>query len=240
MKIYIGTSGYNYREWKGSFYPDDLPQKKWLPYYSGIFNTVEINNSFYVTVKPKTYQNWYLETPKDFNFVIKGHRYITQLKKLKNIEDSVSLFFENAKPLQEKLKVVLWQFPANFSYSVEHFERLKYFLEILPQNIKHAFEFREKGWFVEKVEKLLGKNNSTLVISQSSKFPEIELPGNKLVYIRFHGPKGLYSSGYSKSELLNWSKKINKYSKDKEVFAFFNNDNGGYATKNALELKNMF
>ncbi len=239
MKIRIGTSGFNYKEWKGSFYPDNLPQKKWLEFYASKFDSVEINNSFYITVKPATYENWYKITPAHFIFVIKGHRFITQLKKLAGVEDSVRLFFENAKPLGEKLKVVLWQFPRNFSFNEKSFERLKTFLDLVPQNIKHAFEFREKGWFRDEVCQLLEANNSTLVIAQSSKFPEIEMPGGKLVYIRLHGPKGLYSSGYTDNQLENWAKKIRLYSKKEEVYAFFNNDNGGYATENAMRLKSL-
>ena len=239
MKIFIGTSGYNYRGWKGQFYPEDLPQKKWLEYYTTRFSAVEINNSFYVSVRSTTFANWYLETPKDFSFIIKGHRFITQLKKLNDVEEPVEFFFKNMVPLKEKVKVVLWQFPRNFSYSEEHFDRLQNFLKLLPQEIKHAFEFREEGWFQEKVCKLLDENNSTLVISQSSKFPEIEMPGNRFVYIRFHGPRGLYSSGYTDEELSEWARKIKNYSKKTEVFAFFNNDSGGYATENAKKLSSL-
>ncbi|HVT01418.1 MAG TPA: DUF72 domain-containing protein [Patescibacteria group bacterium] len=239
MKIIVGTSGFNYKSWRGDFYPAELPQTEWLKFYASKFNSVEINNSFYVTVKPATYKNWNEQTPSDFQFVVKGHRFITQLKKLKDVEDSVDLFFKNAKPLGSKLKVVLWQFPANFSNTPEHFERLQRFVKVIPQTFKHAFEFRDKSWFAKDVESLLSKNNSTLVISQSSKFPEIEMTGKSLVYIRFHGPRSLYSSNYSDAELKSWSQKIKEYEKKMECFAYFNNDNGGYATKNALRLKEL-
>ncbi|MGE5041464.1 MAG: DUF72 domain-containing protein, partial [Candidatus Levyibacteriota bacterium] len=212
-----------------------LSQRKWLSFYAEQFSTVEINNSFYVSVKPETYEKWYRETPGDFVFTIKGHRYITQFRKLKDVEEPVELFFSGVFRLEDKLKCILWQFPRNFSYSEEHHIRLETFLKLLPQNIEHAFEFREEGWFREDVRLLLAGNNSSLVISSSQDFPEFELPVN-FSYLRFHGPKGLYSSSYSLEELNSWAEKIKEFKKHGNVYAYFNNDAYGYAPQNAKSL----
>lgn len=239
-KIYIGTSGYNYKSWRGDFYPEKLTQKEWLKFYSEKFNSVEINNSFYTTISQKTYKNWLEITPKNFGFVIKGHRYITQYKKLKNVDEEVGHFFDNILVLKDKLKCILWQFPKNFKFKDEYIDRLEVFLKLLPKNIFHAFEFREEGWFNTTVMNILEKNNSCLVVSQSSIFPEINMPSEKFTYLRFHGPEGLYSSGYSDGQLKKWAEKIKDYQKKKmTVFAFFNNDSGNYAVNNAEKLNNF-
>jgi uncharacterized protein YecE (DUF72 family) len=238
-RLFIGTSGYNYKEWKEKFYPRGLPQTKWLAYYASQFNTVEINNSFYTSVKKETYEKWYEQTPPEFTFVIKGHRYITQYKKLKNVGESVEQFFAQASGLREKMNCVLWQFPGNFvlsSNSDEIYNRLETFLKLLPQHIRHAFEFRDESWFVPEVNDLFKQYNASLVLSQSDKFPEIEMFNNTFAYIRFHGPTGLYSSKYADDDLKNWADRMKALLKSQDVYAYFNNDLSGYAIQNTQTL----
>src|SRR5256885_4403486 len=115
-RVSIGTSGYNYQDWKGNFYPDHLPQKEWLHYYSERFSTIEINASFYGNLSKTTYQKWAGQVGKNFIFSIKGSRFITHIKRLRDVNDSIKRFFDGAEGLEEKLAVVLWQFPSNFSF----------------------------------------------------------------------------------------------------------------------------
>lgn len=147
-KLYIGTSGWQYKGWKGNFYPEDIPQKDWLRYYSKQFNTVEINSSFYRQTKASTFKKWKAEVGPDFTFAIKAVRFITHVKRLKDTEESVRIFFDNAGALVSKSKrkrkhVILWQLPANFKKDIQ---RLKNFLDSLPKDFRHAFEFRHESW----------------------------------------------------------------------------------------------
>lgn len=244
MDIYIGTSGFSYGSWKGTFYPHDLSTKKWFEYYSQHYNTVEINSSFYRSLRAQTYDNWFKNSPDDFIFAIKAHRYITQLKKLKDIDEQVQYFFESVMALRHKLGVILWQFPKSFVLSPEHeqeyLERLVHLFEIVPTTVRHAFEFRDISWFVnEKVIRLFKTNNASVVISSSSQFPEREVLTADFVYIRFHGPEGLYSSSYSENQLREWVERINIVRKERDVYAYFNNDVSGYAIDNSNLLKDL-
>jgi uncharacterized protein YecE (DUF72 family) len=242
-KVFIGTSGFNYRDWKGKFYPDDLAQREWLSYYARQFKTIEINNSFYTVVRKETYEKWYQQTPGNFSFVIKGHRFITQLKKLNDVDDAVELFFSNVTGLREKLSCVLWQFPKSFRLNgekiedSENFKRLQQFLTLLPPKIRYAFEFRDISWFVPEVNELLQQHNASLVISQSNIFPEVILLNNTFAYLRFHGPAALYSSGYSDEELRTWAGKIKQFQQTQDVYIYFNNDAGGRAIENTRTLQ---
>ena len=197
--VYIGTSGYSYSHWSKVFYPRELPQSKWLEYYAENFNTVELNVTFYRLPQESAFSTWYKKTPKDFTFAVKGSRFITHVKKLNNIEDSLVLFMKRAKILKEKLGVILWQLPPNLKINTE---RLEDFLKNLKK-YKHinAFEFRNESWFDEKIYSLLKKYNSVLVIADSPRYPLEEILTADFVYVRFHGGKVLYGSEYSKKEL---------------------------------------
>jgi uncharacterized protein YecE (DUF72 family) len=239
-KVFIGTSGYNYRDWKERFYPPDLPSREWLRYFATQFPTVEINNSFYVATKQETYTRWYDMTPPDFQFSIKGHRMITQYKKLLHVEEEVALFFMNASALREKLAVILWQFPASFRIGEgkldEHLMRLETFLKLLPKDIKHAFEFRDTSWFGKDVQSLLKTYNASLVYSDSPRFPLLEDTVQPFSYIRFHGPEALYASSYTDYQLQIWAEKIQRFVENGDVYVYFNNDINGHAVENARRL----
>jgi len=256
MSIFIGTSGYSYPHWIDNFYPKDLPQSKWLEHYSKFFNTVELNVTFYRLPQESAFKNWYKRTPKDFLFVVKGSRFITHIKKLKGVEDSVKLFIKDrAEILKEKLGLILWQLPPNFKVAesckqsgirLEEFER---FLKLLtPYRLSHiaqfAFEFRNETWFNKEIYDLLKNYNCALVIADSPQLRSLSFAGQAqypltadFVYIRFHGGKILYGSEYSEKELKEWAYKIKKWSRGKDVFVYFNNDFQGFAVKNALKLK---
>jgi len=237
--LFIGTSGYNYKEWKGIFYPESLPKTKWLSFYSQNFNSIEINATFYGRFTKKTFEKWKDQTPRDFLFALKGSRYITHVKRIKNHELGIMDFFKNVKGLGEKLGVVLWQFPNNFKLKDENIKRLEAFIESLPVNIRQAFEFRDESWFVDNVFELLNKYNAGIAMNDSSVFPKMEKITGDFCYIRFHGPSNLYSSSYSDEELKIWAEKIKKYSKKYDIYCYFNNDVNGYAIENAKRLKEL-
>ncbi len=238
-KVFIGTSGYNYKHWQGKFYPQNLPQRQWLEFYAKHFNTVELNVTFYRLPYENVFKGWYNRTPKNFKFVIKGSRFITHIKRLKDCEDAVELFFKRACYLKDKLAGVLWQMPPSFDYD---FGRIRNFLALLknwPQYL-YSFEFRHKSWFNEKMVNLFNKYNVSICFADSPSYPAPEFTTGNFLYFRFHGGKTLYASRYSKEELKEWALKIRRLKKNKKmVLVFFNNDAYGFAVKNALELKKL-
>lgn len=237
-ELKIGCSGFHYWGWKGNFYPPDLPQKKWLDFYCKIFNTVELNVTFYRLPLASTFSKWHNETPSDFVFSIKGSRFITHIKRLLDPQEPLEIFFERALNLKEKLRVVLWQFSPSFKINIE---RLKFFLKLLKKYpVKNTLEFRHESWITEEVIDLCRKHNISLCTADWPEFID-ELPvTSDFVYIRRHGKGGSYATCYSKAELKKDAKRIRNYLKnDKDVFIYFNNDAFGYAPKNAKELMEM-
>jgi uncharacterized protein YecE (DUF72 family) len=241
--IYIGTSGFSYSAWKGKFYPEDLPQNEWLSFYAKTFETLEINASFYGTIGKAQYTRWHDQTGKDFKFAVKGHRLITQMKKLHEIDDAVKQFIYQTAGLGNKSAVMLWQFPRSFTLksdgAEEYKHRLRHFLDILPQDVQQAFEFRNASWFTPEVQATLDRRRASFVMSDSPKFPSTDILGKEFVYIRFHGPDALYASHYSHDQLGEWARKIKSFSKDHDVYCYFNNDLSGYAIENAQELRRL-
>ncbi|MEW6002472.1 MAG: DUF72 domain-containing protein [Nitrospirota bacterium] len=234
----IGCSGFLYDHWRGNFYPEDLPRSRWLQYYSEEFSTVELNVTFYRLPERETFAKWYSSTPENFVFSLKGSRFITHVKKLKDCEEPVEAFFSRASLLREKLGVILWQFSPTFKLDLE---RLKDFLEVLrPYNTKNTFEFRNSTWINKKVVGLFKKENAMLCMADWPDFLD-DLPLTAdFVYIRRHGEGGSYATSYSGESLKKDARRIKTYLKQKkDVFIYFNNDAYGYAPKNARELKNL-
>lgn len=243
MKLLVGTSGYNYKHWgDGVFYPPELSQRNWLEYYAEHFNTVELNVTFYRLPQTSAFLSWEKRTPADFKFALKGSRFITHIKRLKECEDSLSLFFTRANELKEKLEVVLWQLPPGLK---KNMERLEHFCQLISENkeakeVRHAFEFRHHSWFSDDVYSLLQKNNFSLCIAHSNRWPYREVVTADFVYLRFHGGEVLYSSNYSEEELSDWAKKAGKWlGEGRDVYAYFNNDAYGYALFNALRFREL-
>lgn len=239
--IYVGTSGFSYKGWSEKFYPKDLPQKKQLEFYTAHYNSVEINSSFYHLPKKSTFESWKKRTPADFCFAIKGSRYITQMLKLKEADEAVENFFENADALKTKLSVVLWQFPASFRANKE---RLEHFSQLLRsnktgKNTRHAFEFRHQSWFTEDIYKILRKHNFSLVIAHSEKWPVADEVTSDFIYLRFHAAPDLYASSYSDEELKQWAQKTKEIASGRDVYAYFNNDARGFAIPNAQTFREM-
>ena len=237
MKVHIGCSGYNYKEWRGPFYPEKVIKKDWLQYYSSIFDTVEINNTFYRFPRENALNSWRETVQPNFNFTLKGHRYITHRKKLKDIEVNVGQFEELAKILKEKLGCILWQLPPNLH---RNDEKLEEFCKTLDPAFKNVLEFRHDSWYDEDVYEILAKHNIIFSSISSPEFPDDLVVTNEVGYLRFHGAsKNWYDYLYSEDELKEWHSRIMK--KDlKEIYIYFNNDINANAPVNALQLKRLF
>jgi len=244
-RFLIGTSGWVYSHWQGIFYPENLPAKNKLKYFSQHFKTTEINYSFYHLPRPSTYQNWYKQVPADFIFAVKASRFITHIKRLKRIKEAWQQFIENALNLKEKLGPILFQFPPSFKITEENIKRLENFLKVLKgdslkfkvYSLRFAMEFRHESWCNEKTYKLLEKYNCAWVIADSPSYPRADVATADFVYIRLHGSKVLFSSKYTKNELNSLAEKIKRWLKQNlDIYCYFNNDFHGYAIENAKEL----
>jgi len=245
-KIYIGTSGWVYGHWEGIFYPNDLPSKDKLKYYSQHFKTAEVNYSFYHLPRPTTYQKWYIETPADFLFALKASRFITHIKRLRGVKVAWRTFLENALNLKEKLGPILFQFPPSFRAIEDNVKRLENFLKdirikiAMAELLRIAMEFRDKTWCNQKIYNLLKRYNVAWVIADSPRYPRADEVTADFIYIRMHGSKVLFSSKYTKKELQDLAQKIKKWSKKElDVYCYFNNDAHGYAIENAKELSKL-
>jgi uncharacterized protein YecE (DUF72 family) len=234
--IRIGCSGWNYKAWKDEFY-EGRPARLWLQHYAGVFDTVEVNNTFYRLPLASSVANWVEQTPPDFLFSVKASRYLTHMKRLTDMDGGVRRFYERIDPLvrSPKLGPVLWQLPANFH---RNDDRLAYALERLPEG-RHAFEFRHPSWFEEPVYELLRANGAALVIGDR---PEVKSFQAHVVtapwtFVRFHyGSRGRRGN-YSERELEEWARRFEDWSGEVEVLAYFNNDWEVFAVRNALWLK---
>ncbi len=237
-QLRIGCSGFLYDHWKGTFYPEDLPRSQWFSYYCRHFSTVELNVTFYGLPERETFAKWHMATPADFVFALKGSRFITHVKKLKDCAEPIEAFFSRASLLKDKLDVILWQLPPSFTIDLE---RLREFLEILRSfRIRNAFEFRNKTWINKKIFTLLAKENAALCRADHPDFLA-DIPSTAdFLYIRRHGAGGNHATPYSTESLKEDAKVIRSYLKKKEdVFIYFNNDAMGYAPNNALELAQL-
>ncbi len=236
-RIFIGTSGWTYRHWRGRFYPEGLPQRRWLEYYTEHFNTVELNASFYRIPAENTVKNWYRRTPDKFRFAVKGSRIVTHLKKLKDCEETLKLFYRIFEPMGKKLGVVLYQLPPSIHYDPEVLAR---FLEALPRNIKHVIEFRHPSWFNNNTYEILEDNGAYFCVSD---YPGREAPQicvGDIGYLRFHGYKKRYGGEYPPEHLAETGKIVRRWAEEgKMVFAYFNNDAEGFAVRNAKQLQEI-
>jgi len=234
--VRVGCSGWNYAHWRERVYPKGVPQRRWLEYYATLFDTVEINNTFYRLPARSAVASWVEGTPPDFLLSVKASRFLTHMKRLTDMERGVERFYERIEPLVESPKMgpVLWQLPENFH---RNDERLAGALDGLPPG-RHCFEFRHPSWFADEVYALLREHGVALVIGDH---PERPFQTHELTadwtFIRFHyGSRGR-NGNYSETELETWRARIGKWRREVEVFAYFNNDWMGYAVKNGLWLK---
>ena len=235
--IRIGCSGWNYRHWRGLFYPEDLRMRDWFAFYAEQFDTVEINNSFYRLPKESTFTAWRNQAPPGFRYAVKANRFITQAKKLRDCEEPVARMMAPTRQLGPTLGPILYQLPPMLRIDLE---RLEAFLELLPKDLTHVFEFREKSWYSEAVLALLDRFGAGFVAHD---FPGIATPrwvSGSLAYVRFHGGIGKYYGRYSDEKLLDWSDWMTEQQRaGKSIWAYFNNDGEAAAIHDALTLKAM-
>jgi len=232
---YIGTSGWHYDHWQERFYPKTLTKTKWLEFYASHFTTVELNNTFYRLPAETAFTTWYDSSSPNFTFAVKVSRFITHIKRLKNSQEAVENFITRAKILGDKLGPLLYQLPPNMHRNDQVLES---FVSILPQDMKHVFEFRHQSWLEDKVFEILHKHNISFCVFD---MPDVSCPlvaTADFAYIRFHGSTGLYFSCYSDEELADWAKRLTNLARNlKAIYIYFNNDAEAYAVRNAMTLR---
>lgn len=237
-KLYIGTSGWHYKHWIGTFYPGNTKASGQLNYYLKFFDTVELNNSFYRLPDAGTFKSWNEQTPKGFLFAVKGSRYITHMKKLKDPAEALNTFLSHANGLGSKLGPILFQLPPGWKVNAE---RLQSFTEQLPKDHRFVFEFRNETWYTKEVFDILKKHNCAHCIYElAGHTSPMEITAG-FVYVRLHGPgKNKYQGSYTAAALKKWAKQCNEWQKEgKDVFIYFDNDQEGYAAFNAQKLKEL-
>ena len=236
-RVHVGCSGWVYKHWRRTFYPEGLPQRRWFERYAEEFDTVEINNSFYRLPKPETFTKWHDQAPSGFRYAVKASRFITHMKKLKDCEEAVTGFIDLARGLRRFLGPILYQLPPNLHKDLP---RLEAFLELLPGSVEHVFEFRHESWYADDILALLDRHGVGFVVHDLKGLRSPRWASGPVAYVRFHGSGGRYSGRYSDDALLDWSDWILKQSRQgRSVWCYFNNDIHGHAIEDARTLKSM-
>ncbi len=281
-QFHIGISGWRYAPWRDNFYPKGLVQKKELYFASRSVNSIEINGSFYALQTPERYASWYADTPDSFVFSVKAPRYITHIRRLNDVEEPIANFFASGVfELKEKLGAILWQLPPSFKFNEEKFRQ---FLELLPKTVtevvkstrqyhadfelpkkfprsfklRHAIEIRNETFVNEKFIKMLRSHNVAFVVADTAgRWPYAEDVTSDFVYMRLHGDTELYRSGYSKTAIEHWYKRIKSWSRGRhpkdakligkrvrlheslDIFCYFDNTDKLWAPQDARQLSGL-
>src|SRR6195952_2475614 len=265
MTIRVGISGWRYPPWRGDFYPSDLPQRRELEYAASQLGSIEVNGSFYSLQRPSSWATWREEVPEDFVFSVKGGRFITHMKRLRDIEVPLANFFaQGVLALGPKLGPILWQLPANFAWDAGV---VRDFFALLPRTttqaaalaerhddkvsgdklwsgqveerpIHYALEPRHLSFAADEAGAPLEKGELALVVADSAgKWPRFEQAVGPIVYARLHGDKELYASGYTDEALDRWAEQLAGWTADgRDAFVYFDNDMKGYAPYDAMRL----
>jgi uncharacterized protein YecE (DUF72 family) len=266
--VLVGTSGWRYRGWRGDFYPRGLRQRDELTYLSRALTSVEVNGSFYSLQRPTSYAAWAAQTPDDFVFAVKGGRFITHMRQLRDVETALANFFASGVlALGPKLGPVLWQLPARLPFDEA---RLTEFFDLLPRTtddaaalarrhddkvpesraltatttsapIRHALEPRHESFATDEANDLVRRHGISTVISDSAgTWPQLDAITSDLVYVRLHGDTELYASGYSAAALEEWAGRIDDWSqRGLDVVVYFDNDARGHAPHDAADLQRL-
>lgn len=235
--VWIGTSGWVYKHWQGLFYPSTLPAAQHLPFYATHFPTVEVNFSFYRLPERSVFEAWRRQTPEGFLFAVKGSRYLTHMKKLKEPHEPLSRLIHRVHGLGEKLGPVLWQFPRTWPV---HLERLQPFLDLLREypGQRFACEFRHHSWLHPQVYARLAHAGAALCLPVGPGIPLESRLTAPWTCLRFH--HGRQSIGYGAKELHTWATAIQKFlDQGADVYAYFNNDSAGHAIRDAHRLRHV-
>jgi uncharacterized protein YecE (DUF72 family) len=234
--VRVGCSGWNYDDWRGRLYPEDLGKQRWLEHYAHEFDTVEVNSTFYRLASRDAVARWVDQTPDDFVFAAKASRYLTHVRRLRDIGQGVERYYERIQPLVDcgKLGPIVWQLPPNFQRDDDLLAKA---LAELPAG-RHCFEFRHESWFTREVYDLLGRHGVALVIGDHPRWPfqARELTTDWTLIRLHHGRRGRRGN-YSRSELETWARRIAAWRSRTEAYVYFNNDWEGFAVENARFLK---
>ena len=231
----VGCSGWEYKHWKGEFYPDILPRHRWFRHYAGVFDTVEINNSFYRLPQTQTVRAWRLQAPADFLYAVKASRYLTHMRKLKDPAEPLALLFDRAHELGPHLGPVLYQLPPRWKVD---YLRLEDFLCVLPRDARHTVEFRDASWYSDRTLDLLSRHNVALCLHDMAGSASPRMAVGPFIYVRFHGASAKYAGSYSPAQLEDWAEWLDaQLVEGHDVYAYFNNDVGGHAPRNAVTLR---
>ncbi|HEU18716.1 MAG TPA: DUF72 domain-containing protein [Deltaproteobacteria bacterium] len=234
--VHIGTSGWNYDHWKAIFYPENHPKTKWLDFYAGLFDTVEVNATFYRLPKPSTFENWRFRTPETFIWSVKASRYITHILRLNNPADALKRFFDGVGHLREKCGPILFQLPPSLSFDIRIADR--FFQCVRNYACRSVLEVRHPTWLDEKAMALMSQHNCAFCVSDTAgRYPYSEKQTASFMYVRLHGSRKLYESDYKEEELQTWAEKIRSWRC--ETYVYFDNDAYGYAAANAKRLKEI-
>jgi uncharacterized protein YecE (DUF72 family) len=240
-EIRIGCSGWQYRSWRGEFYPaTGCPQRRWLHHYAQHFDTVEVNSTFYRLAKPGSVAAWVAETPDDFVFAAKGSQYLTHMRRLRDTDRGLERYYASIGPLVEshKLGPVLWQLPPNFQRDDELLDR---WLDAARRHPgRHAVEFRHESWFEPDVYGILHAHGAALAIGDDPR--RVAVPHvltTDWTFVRFHFGRRGRRGNYSETELREWAARIRDFASEASVFAYFNNDWEAFAVRNALRMKKL-
>lgn len=232
--ILVGTSGWQYDDWRGRFYPKELPKTRWLDYFAARFPTVEVNNTFYRLPEERSFDRWRDGTPADFVITVKANRFITHIKRMKDSADALETFWSRASRLGDKIGPVLFQLPPRFR--ADH-ERLAAFCELLPSQMRAAFEFRDPEWETPQTYEILDRAGASFVLAD---WPQREAPDVVCAgwsYVRFHKGSTVRVS-YSAAKLRRWADRLAAMGAD-PVYVYFNNDPGGAALRDARTLTKL-
>jgi uncharacterized protein YecE (DUF72 family) len=232
VEYHVATSGWYYREWKGAFYPDDLPSHRWFKYYTEQFSTVELNAPFYRWPKPATVKNWKRNAPENFRYSVKVNRIITHEKCFRGTQDLIREFYQIAGVLGPKMGCFLFQLPPNFAFTAARLEMILAQLDPMHRNV---LEFRHASWWTPEVFAALKKHKIIFCSVSAPKLPNDLIVTADIIYVRFHGPTRWFYDPYSEQELAAWAQKISA-SDAKEAFVYFNNTADGSAIANARSL----
>lgn len=219
---HIGCSGFHYKHWRGTFYPEKLAQRRWFDFYAEHFRTLELNVTFYRFPQVSFLKNWYVQSPAHFRFSVKAPRAITHFKQFHHTADMISSFYDTIKEgLQEKLGPVLFQLPPRLGYAEDRLERI---LGQLDPGLTNVLEFRHPSWWQEHVYERLAQHGVVFCGMSHPQLPDELIINTGTIYYRFHGVPNLYSSPYAETTLKNFADKVNAQPQVRESWCYFNND----------------
>jgi uncharacterized protein YecE (DUF72 family) len=240
IRYRIGTSGWVYPHWKERFYPRDLPQRRWLEFYSEHFDTVELNNTFYRLPSADAVAQWRGQAPEGFVFAVKANRFLTHITRLRAVEDPLERMMEVFTILRDRLGPVLFQFPESFRRTGENEQRLRTLFGLLPAKPPFVMEFRHASWFIEEIYEVMRDHEVALCMVGDPKRPTDAVVTGRIVYVRFHRPKDGRSRGnFREEELREWADRIRGLARSKTAYLYFNNDANADAVRNALRLREL-